>query len=188
MVGDTHCYIECTTYYNQEAHILYKQFLRGTMKLAQTTTHTLAIFAGGSLGTLVRCCVCLAVGLGFSNPIVILFINIIGSWVLGFVQTFLPAKRPLAQNFWGTGFCGAFTTYATFIGIVAVGAPSAVYAFGYALVSLIAGVMCATHGRHMGKRLSACVFCRSLDKSSQNPKTSVHSQINSSAQKDRCVK
>lgn len=188
MVGDTHCYIECTTYYNQEAHILYKQFLRGAMKLAQTTTHTLAIFAGGSLGTLVRCCVCLAVGLGFSNPIVILFINIIGSWVLGFVQTFLPAKHPLAQTFWGTGFCGAFTTYATFIGIVAVGAPSAVYAFGYALVSLIAGVMCSIHGRYMGKRLSACVFCRSLDKSSQDPKTCVHSQINSSAQKDRCVK
>ncbi len=188
MVGDTHCYIECTTYYNQEAHILYKQFLRGTMKLAQTTTHTLAIFAGGSLGTLVRCCVCLAVGLGFSNPIVILFINIIGSWVLGFVQTFLPAKHPLAQTFWGTGFCGAFTTYATFIGIVAVGAPSAVYAFGYALVSLIAGVMCSIHGRYMGKRLSACVFCRSLDKSSQDPKTCVHSQVNSSAQKDRCVK
>lgn len=187
MVGDTHCYIERMTYYNREAHILYKQFLRGTMKLAQTTTHTLAIVAGGSLGTLVRCCVCLAVGLGFSNPIVILVINIIGSWILGFVQTFSPAKRPLAQNFWGTGFCGAFTTYATFIGIVAVGAPSAVYAFGYALVSLIAGVMCATHGRHMGKRLSACVFCRSLDKSSQNPKTSVHSQINSSAQKDRCA-
>lgn len=186
MVGDTHCYIECTTYYNQEAHILYKQFLRGTMKLAQTTTHTLAIFAGGSLGTLVRCCVCLAVGLGFSNPIVILFINIIGSWVLGFVQTFLPAKHPLAQTFWGTGFCGAFTTYATFIGIVAVGAPSAVYAFGYALVSLIAGVMCSIHGRYMGKQLSS--YCYLLGKNSQDPKTCVHSQINSSAQKDRCVK
>lgn len=158
------------------------------MKLPQTTTQALAIFAGGSLGTLVRCCVCLTVGLGFSNPIVILFINIIGSWVLGFVQTFLPAKHPLAQNFWGTGFCGAFTTYATFIGIVAGGMPSVAYSVGYALVSLIAGVMCSIHGRYMGKRLSACVFCRSLDKSSQNPKTSVHSQINSSAQKDRCVK
>lgn len=158
------------------------------MKLPQTTTQALAIFAGGSLGTLVRCCVCLTVGLGFSNPIVILFINIIGSWVLGFVQTFSPAKHPLVQTFWGTGFCGAFTTYATFIGIVAVGAPSAVYAFGYALVSLIAGVIGATYGRYMGKRLSACVFCRSLDKSSQDPKTCVHSQINSSAQKDRCAK
>lgn len=187
MVGDTHCYIECTTYYNQEAHILYKQFLRGTMKLAQTTTHTLAIFAGGSLGTLVRCCVCLSVGLGFSSPFVILFINIIGSWVLGFVQTFLPAKHPLAQTFWGTGFCGAFTTYATFIGIVAVGMPSVAYAVGYALVSLIAGIMCATHGRYMGKRLSTCMVGCSLDKSLQNSKTCEHSQINSSAQKDRCA-
>lgn len=185
MVGDTHCYIERMTYYNREAHILYKQFLRGTMKLAQTTTHTLAIFAGGSLGTLVRCCVCLAVGLGFSNPIVILFINIIGSWVLGFVQTFLPAKHPLAQTFWGTGFCGAFTTYATFIGIVAVGMPSVAYAVGYALVSLIAGIMCATHGRYMGKRLSTCMVGCSLDKSLQNSKTCEHSQINSSAQQDR---
>lgn len=150
MVGDTHCYIECTTYYNQEAHILYKQFLRGTMKLAQTTTHTLAIFAGGSLGTLVRCCVCLSVGLGFSSPFVILFINIIGSWVLGFVQTFSPAKRPLAQNFWGTGFCGAFTTYATFIGIITVGESSPVFAALYAVVSLVGGIACAFVGRRMG--------------------------------------
>lgn len=159
--------------------------IRGTMKLAQTTTHTLAIFAGGSLGTLVRCCVCLAVGLGFSNPIVILFINIIGSWVLGVVQTFLPAKHPFAQTFWGTGFCGAFTTYATFIGIVAVGAPSAVYAFGYALVSLIAGVMCSIHGRYMGKQLSS--YCYLLGKNSQDSKTCVCSQTSSSAQKDRCT-
>jgi|GEM_PF-812625 hypothetical protein len=158
------------------------------MKLPQTATQTLAIFAGGSLGAFVRCCVCLLVGVSFSNPLAILAINLIGSGILGFVQTLPNTKRQLVQPFWATGFCGAFTTYATFIGIVAVGAPSAVYAFGYALVSLIAGVMCSIHGRYMGKRLSACVFCRSLDKSSQDPKTCVHSQINSSAQKDRCVK
>ncbi len=157
------------------------------MKLPQTTTHTLSIFAGGSLGTLVRCCVCLAVGLGFSNPIVILVINIIGSWILGFVQTFSHAKHALVQTFWGTGFCGAFTTYATFIGIVAVGAPSVAYAVGYALVSLLAGVMCATHGRIMGKQLSSCVFCCSLGKSSQHSKTCAHPQTSSSAQKDRCA-
>lgn len=150
MVGDTHCYIERMTYYNREAHILYKQFLRGTMKLAQTTTHTLAIFAGGSLGTLVRCCVCLAVGLGFSNPIVILVINIIGSWILGFVQTFSDTKCQLVQPFWATGFCGAFTTYATFIGIITVGESSPVFAALYAVVSLVGGIACAFVGRRMG--------------------------------------
>lgn len=155
------------------------------MKLPQTTTQALAIFAGGSLGTLVRCCVCLSVGLGFSNPIVILFINIIGSWILGFVQTFSPAKRPLAQSFWGTGFCGAFTTYATFIGIVAGGMPSVAYSVGYALVSLIAGVMCSIHGRYMGKQLSS--YCYLLGKNSQDSKTCVCSQTSSSAQKDRCA-
>ena len=127
------------------------------MKLPQTTTYTLAIFAGGSLGAFVRCCVCLLVGVSFSNPMVILAINLIGSGILGFVQTLSLTKRQLVQPLWATGFCGAFTTYATFIGIVTVGESSPVFATLYAVVSLVGGIACAFVGRRMGLCKRRCI-------------------------------
>lgn len=127
------------------------------MKLPQTATHTLAIFAGGSLGAFVRCCVCLLVGVSFSNPLAILAINLIGSGILGFVQTFPNTKRQLVRPFWATGFCGAFTTYATFIGIIIVAESSLVFATLYAAVSLVGGIACALVGRRMGLCKRRCI-------------------------------
>ena len=113
------------------------------------------VFAGGALGTLARCGICAACGLGFSHPIVILGINLVGSWILGLIQTGCSDERPQLKQFLSSGFCGAFTTYATFIAIVASLRQSLVIMLGYALISLVGGVACARLGRIAGARLNS---------------------------------
>jgi CrcB protein len=74
----------------------------------------LAIFAGGMLGALARTAVgeVLPAAPG-SWPWATLAVNVLGSALLGWAFTRLPAgawERPLLT----TGFCGALTTFSTF--------------------------------------------------------------------------
>jgi CrcB protein len=76
-----------------------------------------AIFAGGAAGALLR------VGLGnrypasaTSWPWAVFAINVSGAFVLGYFVTRLQERLPLStyrRPFAGTGFCGAYTTFAT---------------------------------------------------------------------------
>lgn len=110
----------------------------------------LAVFAGGCCGTFARVCVCVLAGVGFSHPGIILAINLVGSAVLGFSQTYMRANHPHLKQFVTSGFCGAFTTYATFVGILATLAAAPWLCALYAAASLAGGVLCARAGQIAG--------------------------------------
>jgi CrcB protein len=79
----------------------------------------IAIFLGGGIGSSARW----LTGLFFDKftkgefPYSTLFVNIVGSFVLGFLSYYLMEKLNVAEEwrlFLTIGFCGGFTTFSTF--------------------------------------------------------------------------
>ena len=103
---------------------------------------------GGALGSVSRFLLGPALQRAFDAtfPVGTLFINVIGSLILGFVLG-LAAEgvdvRPEARAFIAIGFCGGFTTFSTFsyeaLKLVQDGRPWA--AAGYVLGSVLAGLV-----------------------------------------------
>ena len=108
-------------------------------------------FLGGALGTLARYGVCVACSLGFSHPIVILTINLIGSFVLGYAQICIDDSHPRLKQAVTSGFCGAFTSYASFVAILIFLSMSPPHALFYASLCLVGGTCCALVGRFCGR-------------------------------------
>lgn len=82
---------------------------------------TLLLAIGGGFGSCFRYLIGLVIMKKFPNqtlPIAILFVNIIGSFLLGFLIAILPQETSLYQNptykIFGIGMLGAFTTFSTF--------------------------------------------------------------------------
>lgn len=84
--------------------------------------------------------------LGSGFPWGTLLVNVVGSFALGFLAA-LPAD-PEAAALFGTGFCGALTTYSTFsyetLRLMRAGAR--VRALAYVLASVACGVAAAVAG------------------------------------------
>lgn len=116
-----------------------------------TSARYISTFLGGALGTLARYGVCVACGLGFSHPIVILTINLIGSFVLGYAQIYIDDSHPRLKQAVTSGFCGAFTSYASVIAILAFLSMSPPHALFYASLCLVGGTCCALVGRFCGR-------------------------------------
>ena len=116
-----------------------------------TSARYMNTFLGGALGTLARYGVCVACGLGFSHPIVILTINLIGSFVLGYAQICIDDSHPRLKQAVTSGFCGAFTSYASVIAILAFLSMSPPHALFYASLCLVGGTCCALVGRFCGR-------------------------------------
>ena len=80
----------------------------------------LLLALGGALGTLARYCVVSAAGpLSKTLPWGTIFINIAGSFLIGFFGTLTLAqgRYPVSENvrlFVMVGFCGGFTTFSSF--------------------------------------------------------------------------
>jgi CrcB protein len=100
------------------------------------TIEPLLVGLGGAVGAVGR----YAVGRALEDwqfPFPTLVVNVVGSFVLGFVVALGAADRPLALV--GVGFCGAFTTYATFsVDAVRLWDRSRTAALGYAAGMLAA--------------------------------------------------
>ena len=79
----------------------------------------LVVAAGGAAGAVARYGVTLAVATFWRRdfPLATLFINVSGSFILGFFAT-LAAERAAIDPLWrllvATGFVGAYTTFSTF--------------------------------------------------------------------------
>jgi CrcB protein len=78
-----------------------------------TLVSAIAIGAGGACGALVRALLGRWIQTDF--PYATLIVNIAGSFILAAAATGLPAGSGLIQAFIGAGFCGALTTFSTFI-------------------------------------------------------------------------
>jgi CrcB protein len=105
----------------------------------------IAIFLGGSLGTLGRAALEEVVSGGAPDwPWATLAINVAGAFALGYFATRLQERLPLSnyrRPLLGTGLCGGLTTFSTFqvelLKMLDAGAYAT--ACGYAAVSVVAG-------------------------------------------------
>lgn len=111
----------------------------------------ISTFLGGALGTLARYGVCVACGLGCYDPIVILAINSVGSFILGYAQICIDDSHPRLKQAVTSGFCGAFTSYASFVAILIFLSMSPPHALFYASLCLVGGACCALVGRFCGR-------------------------------------
>ena len=106
-----------------------------------------AIFAGGALGAIARVWLSQRyVQADASWPWTIFAINITGSFALGYFATRLQERLPQSayrRPLLGTGFCGAYTTFATMeVEILKMlDAGHYALAIGYAITSLLGGVL-----------------------------------------------
>jgi CrcB protein len=85
----------------------------------ETLTRIFCVALGGAAGAVARYLVNLspAAGLFEKFPFPTFFINVTGSFLIGFLLTLLAARFPAAENLRLAvivGFLGAFTTFSTF--------------------------------------------------------------------------
>lgn len=73
----------------------------------------LAVGLGGAGGALLRALV--GRWLRYDFPVATLVVNVSGSFILAALYCALPGDAELARALVGSGFCGAFTTFSTFI-------------------------------------------------------------------------
>lgn len=119
--------------------------------LISTRARYASTFFGGAFGTLARYGVCVACGLGCYDPIVILAINSVGSFILGYAQICIDDSHPRLKQAVTSGFCGAFTSYASFVAILIFLSMSPPHALFYASLCLVGGICCALGGRFCGR-------------------------------------
>lgn len=78
-----------------------------------TLLSAIAIGAGGACGALARALLGRWIATDF--PFATLIVNVAGSFILAAVSVALPAESVALRAFLGAGFCGALTTFSTFI-------------------------------------------------------------------------
>lgn len=122
----------------------------------------IAVFFGGGIGAVARFGVSSLFarffGCALTFPIATLVINVLGSFLLGFLYALslfngkLPPELHLALT---VGFCGAFTTFSTFsleiLNLIRDGAVAA--ALLYVLVSFVFGLIAVALGFFLAKFL-----------------------------------
>jgi CrcB protein len=123
----------------------------------------LAVFIGGLVGSAARIGIALIAGQidDYWWPYPTLFVNLVGSFVLGY----LVARRMSSVPAWmrlgiTTGFLGAFTTLSAIsldvaVPIVRHGVGPLIVMGSYAVGSIIVGLVCAIAGLRLGARNSA---------------------------------
>ena len=134
-----------------------------TLTIVHTSLKSvLAVFVGGLVGSAARIGITLVAGQIDDRwwPYPTLLVNLIGSFVLGY----LVARRLSSVPAWmrlgiTTGFLGAFTTLSAIsldvaVPIVRYGAVPLVVMGSYAIGSIIMGLVCAIAGLRLGARRS----------------------------------
>lgn len=114
----------------------------------------LLVFAGGAIGTTVRYLLSAAVPSVGGIPVVILAINVVGAFLLGWLLEALALRGPDtgrrrdARLFAGTGILGGFTTYSSFAvdtdGLFA--AQNLGGGIGYAVATIAIGALASVAG------------------------------------------
>jgi len=116
------------------------------------------VIVGGAVGVALRALVVVPLTAG-THPLVVpaltLVINVVGSLLLGVIVGVLDDRRPLLRLFLGTGMMGGFTTYSAFaVHVVTTSSAAPVVGLGLIALSVLGGVVAATAGLMLGRRLA----------------------------------
>lgn len=117
---------------------------------------TLAVvIAGGMIGVAARAALVLPFGTDahpLALPGVTLAVNLLGSFLLGYVVGRLPPDRPRLRTFLGTGVLGGFTTYSAFaVQTVGLFTAAPLVGIALALVCVGGGLLAAAFGLRVGR-------------------------------------
>lgn len=116
--------------------------------------NVLLVIIGGALGSVVR----YGVASLLDRPYAIFYINVLGSFILGLIISFLTKhvedSRSL-QLLLGVGFCGGFTTFSTFS--MQAWNMLADDKFSQAAVYILASVICSILGFGLGSYLAKTI-------------------------------
>ena len=109
---------------------------------------------GGGLGALSRYLISLSVPLFTIFPYATLTVNLIGSFLLGFLSFLYFKKKQLLKACLTAGFLGSFTTYSAFslevLKFIQNGQLQT--AIIYILVSIVGGILLALSGGFLARR------------------------------------
>jgi fluoride ion exporter CrcB/FEX len=116
------------------------------------------VFAGGTLGTLLRLSFDLSLGSLFS----VVAVNIIGSGVIGWINSDQRIDRVGRRQFWAVGFSGGFTTMSGVALLMASGITASLSAgqvidsqvFGFVIGIFVASLLAYWGAYAIGQRLS----------------------------------
>jgi CrcB protein len=119
------------------------------------------VAAGGVLGSVARYLVALLIPATFGFPFATLFVNVTGSFIIGFYSTLTgPDGRVLAgtrqRQFVMTGFCGGYTTFSAFsletFRLLHGGMTRT--AFSYIAVSVVSWLLAVWFGHKLASRVN----------------------------------
>src|SRR5687768_8161089 len=124
-------------------------------------THFLLVGAGGCIGSMARHLTVISVDkrLNAIFPFGTFAVNVVGSFILGFILAWLTKKTGAHNEAWkmflGTGFCGGFTTFSTFtaenLNLFEQKLPAT--ALAYIGLSVIAGLLSVWAGVMLGRNI-----------------------------------
>lgn len=117
-----------------------------------TLRRLLLVALGGMLGTAARLGLALVIPDAVGIPLATLAVNAVGAFLIGVLSARLPGSSD-RRVFLGTGILGGFTTYSAFaVGAVELWSETPLLAVGYALLTLVLGVVAAVLGMRFGRK------------------------------------
>ena len=118
----------------------------------------LSIFLGGGLGVVIRYIISsnMAKNLHYNFPLATFLVNIIGSFIIGFLYIYFGQKANINPAFklaLTVGFCGGLTTFSTFSLELfeMISNQQILNAFMYILISVIICLLSVTLGAYCAK-------------------------------------
>ncbi|MGP9527662.1 CrcB family protein [Arthrobacter sp. S41] len=118
------------------------------------------VFVGGTLGTASRLALSLLQPQGLNLPVMVLLVNVVGAFALGWLLTSLSARGPETSArrrirlLVGTGFMGGFTTYSALAtdSMLLTNDGSVLLGLGYGLGTVLVGALATWCGMLVGTK------------------------------------